>query len=216
MYMAQAERLVGAFVETAIPKQPIAAIVVDPFLTLSPSFQGRTFNYSNAPHAGQVRELLDIFGWALPFDGCASRPTEASYSSSSSFLTAAICRRSNSVTLTERHRSAARMRGAEHQFQDGSLAERIRDDFESAALKGLGVRPGVPDVIAVHEGRYSLEVNAPGGRSTQAQLASMAAMQATGGFCCIAEGRDPALAAFKVWGLLRGRASITTDKQSSR
>jgi transglutaminase-like cysteine proteinase BTLCP len=58
---------------------------------------------------GQVRELLDIFGWALPFDGCASRPTEASYSSSSSFLTAAICRRSNSVTLTERHRSAARM-----------------------------------------------------------------------------------------------------------
>jgi hypothetical protein len=61
---------------------------------------------------GQVRELLDIFGWALPFDGCASRPTDASYSSSSSFLTAAICRRSNSVTLTERHRSAARMRGA--------------------------------------------------------------------------------------------------------
>src|SRR5262249_32242383 len=37
------------------------------------------------------------------------RPTEASYSSSSSFLTAAICRRSNSVTLTECHRSAARM-----------------------------------------------------------------------------------------------------------
>src|SRR5262245_42770801 len=43
---------------------------------------------------GQVRELLDIFGWALSFDGCASRPTEASYSSSTSFLTAAICRRS--------------------------------------------------------------------------------------------------------------------------
>jgi hypothetical protein len=40
MYMAQAERLVGAFVETnmkyspriAIPKQPIAAIVVDRLL----------------------------------------------------------------------------------------------------------------------------------------------------------------------------------------
>src|SRR5262249_19182219 len=62
-----------------------------------------------SPGHGQVRELLDIFGWALSFDGCASRPTEASYSSSSSFLTAAICRRSNSVTLTERHRSAARM-----------------------------------------------------------------------------------------------------------
>src|SRR5262249_50174869 len=37
------------------------------------------------------------------------RPTAASYSSSSSFLTAAICRRSNSVTSTERQRSAARM-----------------------------------------------------------------------------------------------------------
>jgi len=92
-----------------------------------------------------------------------------------------------------------------------------RKPAEAAVLKGLGVRPGVPDVIAVHEGRcYSLEVNAPGGRSTQAQLATMAAMQATGAFCCIAEGRDPALAAFKAWGLLRGRASITTDKQSSR
>jgi hypothetical protein len=45
MYMAQAERLVGAFVETnmkysprsAIPKQPIAAIVVDRLLD-TPSF----------------------------------------------------------------------------------------------------------------------------------------------------------------------------------
>jgi hypothetical protein len=55
--------------------------------------------------------------WALPFDGCASRPTEASYSSSSSFLTAAICRRSNSVTLTERHRSAARMRAPNINFK---------------------------------------------------------------------------------------------------
>jgi hypothetical protein len=46
MYMAQAERLVGVFVETnmkyrprsAIPKQPIAAIVVDRHLLDTPSF----------------------------------------------------------------------------------------------------------------------------------------------------------------------------------
>jgi hypothetical protein len=100
-----------------------------------------------------------------------------------------------------------RLRGAPRVFAFNPANGGYRKPVEAAVLKGLGVRPGVPDVIAVHEGR--------GGRSTQAQLATMAAMQATGAFCCIAEGRDPALAAFKAWGLLRGRASITTDKQSS-
>jgi hypothetical protein len=50
MYMAQAERLVGVFVDTnmkyssrsAIPKQPIAAIVVDSLRDTFASFQGRT------------------------------------------------------------------------------------------------------------------------------------------------------------------------------
>jgi hypothetical protein len=50
MYMAQAERLVGVFIETnmkysprsAIPKQPIAAIVVERLLDTFASFQGRT------------------------------------------------------------------------------------------------------------------------------------------------------------------------------
>jgi hypothetical protein len=38
------------------------------------------------------------------------------------------------VTLIERHRSAARMSGTEHQFQDGPLAECIRDDLETTAF----------------------------------------------------------------------------------
>jgi hypothetical protein len=44
-----------------------------------------------------------------------------------------ICRRSNSVTLIDRHLSAARM-SAEHQLQDGSLAERIGNNLETTAF----------------------------------------------------------------------------------
>jgi hypothetical protein len=36
----------------------------------------------------------------------------------------------------------------------------------AAILAGLGVRPGVADICAVHEGRfYALELKAPGGRN---------------------------------------------------
>jgi hypothetical protein len=40
-----------------------------------------------------------------------------------------------------------------------------RSPIEAAILKGLGVRAGVPDVIAVKDGRtYALELKPPGGR----------------------------------------------------
>src|SRR5262245_36095131 len=83
-----------------------------------------------------------------------------------------------------------------------------RKPVEAAILKGLGVVAGVPDVIAIHQGRvYALELKAEGGRATDKQLVTIAAMEAAGAFTCVAEGLDRALAVLEAWGLLRGRAS---------
>jgi hypothetical protein len=83
-----------------------------------------------------------------------------------------------------------------------------RRRVEARILKGQGVRAGTPDVILIHAGRtYGLEIKAEGGRATQKQLEAIAAMEATGAYCCIAEGLDRALAVLEGWGLLRGRAS---------
>jgi hypothetical protein len=79
---------------------------------------------------------------------------------------------------------------------------------EAAILKGLGVVAGVPDIVAIHKGRvYALELKAEGGRPTEIQLATIAAMEAAGVFTAVAEGVDRALAVLERWGLLRGRAS---------
>jgi hypothetical protein len=83
-----------------------------------------------------------------------------------------------------------------------------RKPIEAAIMKGLGVKAGVPDVIAIHKGRvFGLELKAEGGRATPKQLEAIAAMEAAGAYCCIAEGLDRALAVLEQWGLLRGAAS---------
>lgn len=83
-----------------------------------------------------------------------------------------------------------------------------RKPREAAILKGLGVTPGVPDIIIVFRGHaYGLELKAPGGRPTEKQLLAMAAMDEAGGFVCIAEGLDRALAVLEGWGILRGRTT---------
>src|SRR5262249_30956413 len=83
-----------------------------------------------------------------------------------------------------------------------------RKPVEAAILKGLGVVAGVPDVIAVHNGRcFALELKAEGGRATHKPLACIAALREAGAFACTAEGLDRALDVLESWGLLRGRAS---------
>jgi hypothetical protein len=70
-----------------------------------------------------------------------------------------------------------------------------RKPIEAAIMKGLGVKAGVPDVIAIHQGRvYGLELKAEGGRATQKQLEAVAAMEAAGAHCCVAQGLDRAIA----------------------
>jgi hypothetical protein len=110
-----------------------------------------------------------------------------------------------------------RIRGAPNLFAFHPANGGYRRPIEAAVLKGLGVRVGVPDVITIHEGRsYGLELKATGGRATEAQLTTIAAMEAAGALCYIAEGLDHALAVLEAWGLLRGRASTTTDKRTSQ
>src|SRR5262249_1340520 len=83
-----------------------------------------------------------------------------------------------------------------------------RKPIEAAIMKGLGVVSGVPDVIAIHNGRvFAMELKAEGGRASDKQLATIAALREAGAFTAIAEGLDRALAVLESWGLLRGRAS---------
>ena len=80
-----------------------------------------------------------------------------------------------------------------------------RKPIEAAVLKDLGVCAGVPDVIAIYQGRcYGLELKAEGGRATPKQLEAIAAMEAAGAHCCIAEGLDRALATLEALGILKG------------
>jgi hypothetical protein len=101
-----------------------------------------------------------------------------------------------------------RARGAPGVFAFHPANGGFRKPIEAAILKGLGVVAGVPDVIAIHEGRcYAMEIKAPGGRATPKQLEAIAAMEAAGAYCCIAEGLDAALRCLEFWQLLKGRAS---------
>jgi hypothetical protein len=85
-----------------------------------------------------------------------------------------------------------------------------RSHIEAAILKGLGVRAGVPDVIAVKDGRvYALELKPPRGRLSAAQNAAHAALHAAGATVATAFGLDDALVQLEAWGLLRGQASIS-------
>jgi len=81
-----------------------------------------------------------------------------------------------------------------------------RSRIEASILKGLGVRAGVPDVIAIHRGQaFTLELKAPGGKLTEAQIAAHDALCAAGAEVATTVGLDCALEVLETWGLLRGR-----------
>ena len=69
-----------------------------------------------------------------------------------------------------------RARGAPGVFAFHPANGGYRKPVEAAILKGLGVVAGVPDVIAIHNGRvFAMELKAPGGRATDKQLEAIAA-----------------------------------------
>lgn len=71
-------------------------------------------------------------------------------------------------------------------------------------LKGMGVRPGWPDLLIVKDGRlYGLELKTETGRLSTAQVAAHAALTAAGAEIAVAYGLDAALAKLKSWGAVR-------------
>lgn len=102
-----------------------------------------------------------------------------------------------------------RTRGAPGVFafhpKNGGIHQRGRRRGINA---GLGVVSGVPDVIAVHDGRiYALELKAENGRASEEQLEAISRLDQAGAFTAIAYGLDRALACLEAWGLLRGKAA---------
>lgn len=86
-----------------------------------------------------------------------------------------------------------------------------RKPIEAAIFKGLGVRAGVSDIIAVHAGRiFALELKAEGGRASEAQMEFIADIERAGAFACVAVGLDRAIATLEAWGLLRGSSTKAT------
>ena len=80
-----------------------------------------------------------------------------------------------------------------------------RKPIEAAIFKGLGVRSGVSDIIAVHDGKiFALELKAEGGRPTETQLEFLADMSRAGAFTGLVTGIDQAIKTLETWGLLRG------------
>ena len=83
-----------------------------------------------------------------------------------------------------------------------------RNPIEAKIFQSAGVKPGVADLVFLHEGQFfSLELKAYGGRLTESQSAFLDDVEAAGGIVACAEGLDEALRKLERWGLLRGRVT---------
>ena len=83
-----------------------------------------------------------------------------------------------------------------------------RRPIEAKILQGLGVTSGVPDIIAIKDGRtYALELKAEVGRLTEAQEHVLIKLREAGATATHAHGLDQAVRILESWGLLRGRSA---------
>jgi hypothetical protein len=85
----------------------------------------------------------------------------------------------------------------------GAVNGGARRKTEAAILEGSGLRAGVADLCIVHVGRFkALELKAPGGRSTEEQLAFRNDVNAGGGYAAETVGLDAAIGCLEALGLL--------------
>jgi hypothetical protein len=82
-----------------------------------------------------------------------------------------------------------------------------RHHVEAARFVGLGVKPGVADLILLHDAKFhALELKAHAkSKVSRAQKQFIADVRAAGGEADIGYGLDDALHKLESWGLLRGR-----------
>src|SRR5262249_38472438 len=63
--------------------------------------------------------------------------------------------------------------------------------IQAARLKGLGVRSGIPDLLALKDGKlFAMEIKAPGGKLTEAQEQMLIDLRAAGATACHCHGLD--------------------------
>jgi VRR-NUC domain len=75
---------------------------------------------------------------------------------------------------------------------------------EAAIFRGLGARPGVPDVIAIPQGRcFAIELKTGTGHLTQAQKNAIADLERAGTKTAVCRGLNAALHTLEQRGLLR-------------
>jgi hypothetical protein len=73
---------------------------------------------------------------------------------------------------------------------------------------GMGVLPGLPDLVGVREGRtYALELKSASGKLSPAQQQTLDRMQQAGAVVGVAYGLDEALAWLEQRGILRGSST---------
>jgi len=91
-----------------------------------------------------------------------------------------------------------------------------RSSVEAAILKGLGVTPGVPDLLILHQGKlHALELKSARGRLTTVQAGTQHRMRVAGALAATAIGIDEALKRLESWGLLRPNVANQVAKAFS-
>jgi hypothetical protein len=91
-----------------------------------------------------------------------------------------------------------------------------RRPIEAKIFQGIGVRSGVPDIVAVRGGQmYCLELKAKGGRLTPAQVAAHSLLISAGAMVAMADNIDAALRQLESWSLLRGDGDKSTPLKLS-
>jgi hypothetical protein len=81
-------------------------------------------------------------------------------------------------------------------------------DRRRAINAGLGVIPGVPDLILIREGRaFALELKTEKGKLREAQIRTLEQMELAGAICHVAYGLDEAIRWLEGHRLLRGETA---------
>lgn len=79
-----------------------------------------------------------------------------------------------------------------------------RGKTEAARFVGLGVKPGIPDIVVIMDGEtYGLELKADKGRVTPIQRSVHEQMRAAGATVAVTHGLDDAIAQLEDWKVLK-------------
>lgn len=88
----------------------------------------------------------------------------------------------------------------------------LRDGKTGARLKQIGVRPGVPDLAIVVDGRFhAIELKTEAGRMSSAQRVFAEELERAGGVFHVARGLDRAVKILKAIGVFRRQVAILSS-----